>query len=95
MVPRIDPSELPELARGWGFEPSAEEAGELLAVAEAIFSVLDMLDGQEPDLPAPVEAVREPGERPSADEDPLNAIVRRCRARPRLARDSSPASGWP
>ena len=33
MVPRIDPSELPELARGWGFEPSADEAGELLAVA--------------------------------------------------------------
>ncbi len=75
MVPRIDPSELPELARGWGFEPSADEAGELLAVAEAVFSVLDMLDEQEPELPAPVEAVRAAGERPRPEEDPLNAIV--------------------
>ncbi|MDP9255022.1 MAG: amidase family protein [Actinomycetota bacterium] len=81
MVPRIDASELPELARGWGFDPSPDEAVELMAVAEAIFSTLDLLDGQEPDLPAPVEAVREPGSRPSAEEDPLNAIVRRCRVR--------------
>ena len=81
MVPRFDPSELPELARGWGYEPSAGEAGELLAVAEAIFSTLDLLDGQEPDLPAPVAAVREAGERPSAAEDPLNAIVLSCRVR--------------
>jgi amidase len=81
MVPRIDPSELPALARGWGFEPSAEESGELLAVAEAVFSTLDLLDEQEPDLPAPVEAVREAGTRPSPQEDPLNAIVRRCRVR--------------
>jgi amidase len=81
MVPRIDPSDLPELARGWGFDPSPDEAGELLAVAEAVFSALDTLDAQEPDLPAPVEAVREPGSRPSAEEDPLNAIVRRCRVR--------------
>ena len=81
MVPRIDPSELPELARGWGFEPSADEAGELLAVAEAVFSVLDMLDEQEPELPAPVEAVRAAGERPRPEEDPLNAIVRWCRVR--------------
>jgi amidase len=81
MVPRIDPADLLELAGGWGFEPSADEAGELLAVAEAIFATLDLLDRQEPDLPAPVAALREAGERPSAQEDPLNAIVRRCRVR--------------
>jgi amidase len=81
MVPRIDPSDLPELARRWGFEPSADEAGELLAIAEAVFSVLDALEGQDPELPEPVEAVREPGARPGADDDPLNAIVRRCRVR--------------
>ena len=81
MVPRIDQSELPELARAWGFDPSAEEAGELLAVAEAVFSTLDSLEMHEPALPAPVEAVREPGRRPSAEEDPLNAIVRLCRVR--------------
>jgi amidase len=83
MVPRIDPSELAELARGWGFEPAADEAGELLAVAEAVFATLDLLDGQEPELPAPVDAVREVGERPGAVEDPFNAIVRRCRVRAR------------
>ena len=93
MVPRIDPSELPELARGWGFEPSADEAGELLAVAEAVFSTLDLLDEQEPELPAPVEAVREAGERPSraggsAQRD--RALLSRARAR--AARGSSRGS---
>jgi amidase len=81
MIPRIDPADLPALARGFGFEPAADEASELLAVAEAIFSTLDLLAGQEPDLPAPVAAVREPGERPGPEQDPLNAIVRRCRVR--------------
>jgi amidase len=81
MVPRIDHAGLTELARGWGFDPSAEEAEELLAIGEAIFGVLDGLEAQEPELPAPVEAVREPGRRPSAEEDPLNAIVRLCRVR--------------
>ncbi len=83
MVPRIDQSELAALAAAWGFDPSAEEAGELLAVAEAVFSTLDLLETQEPTLPAPVEAVREPGRRPSSEEDPLNAIVRLCRVRAR------------
>jgi amidase len=81
MVPRIDPSELPELARGWGFDPSAEEAGELLAIADAVYAAFDLLEAQEPELPAPVEAVRDPGRRPHANEDPLNAIVRLCRVR--------------
>jgi amidase len=81
MVPRIEPSDLPGLARSWGYEPSAEESGELLAVVEAVFSTLDLLDGQEPELPAPVEAVRAAGERPGAEDDPLNAIVRLCRVR--------------
>ena len=40
-----------------------------------------LLEAQEPELPATVEAVREPGARPSAEDDPLNAIVRRCRVR--------------
>ncbi len=81
MLPRIEVSELPELARGWGYEPSAAESGELLAVAEAVLSTLDLLDAQAPALPAPVEALREVGARPSREADPLNAIVRRCRVR--------------
>jgi amidase len=81
MVPRIDPADLPELARGWGFDPSAQEAGELLAIAEAVFSTLDALETHEPKLPAPVQALRDPGRRPMPEEDPLNAIVRFCRVR--------------
>ena len=81
MIQRMSEAELARAARGWGFEPSGEEAGELLAVAEAIFSTLDGLAGQEPEWPANIEAVREAGERPSAEDDPLNAIVRRCRVR--------------
>jgi amidase len=81
MVPRIDHSQLSQLARGWGFDPSAEEAVELLAISEAIFPALDLLEMQNPELPAPVAAVREPGRRPGTQEDPLNAIVRLCRVR--------------
>ena len=44
---------------------------------------------------APVEAVRDPGRRPSAGEDPLNAIVRFCRVRAEEPRGSSRASGSP
>ena len=92
MVPRIDPSDLPELARGWGFDPSPDEAGELLAVAEAVFCVLDALDGQEPELPAPVEAVREPGERPSAEQDPSTRSCAAAAYAPSATRASSPGS---
>ena len=81
MVERIQPDELDELARSWGFSVEPEEAEQLLVVAEAVFQSFDLLESQQPASTAPVDAVREPGRPPGADEDPLNAIVRFCRVR--------------
>ena len=81
MVPRIQPDELHELARTWGFSVEPEEAEQLLVVAEAVFQAFDLLESQQPVITAPVDAVREPGRPPEAGEDPLNAIVRFCRVR--------------
>jgi amidase len=81
MIPRIQPDELHELARSWGFSLEADEAEQLLAVAEAVFQSFDLLDSQAHSSVAPVEAIRDPGRSPEAGEDPLNAIVRFCRVR--------------
>src|SRR4029453_14556944 len=76
MVPRIQPDELHELARTWGFSVESEEAEQLLVVAEAVFQAFDLLESQQPAFTAPVDAVREPGRPPAPGEDPLQAIVR-------------------
>jgi amidase len=81
VIPRIDPDELHELARSWGFSVEPEEAEQLLAVAEAVFQAFDLLESQEPAFTVPVDAVRDPGRPPEVGEDPLNAIVRFCRVR--------------
>jgi amidase len=81
VIPRIQPDELHELARSWGFSVDDAEAEQLLAVAEAVFQSFDLLDSQERSSVAPVEAVRDPGRPPDAANDPLNAIVRLCRVR--------------
>lgn len=81
MVPRIQPDELHELARSWGFSVDPDEAEQLLAVAEAVFQAFDLLESQEAPGIEPVEAVRDSGRSPEAGEDPLNAIVRFCRVR--------------
>ena len=78
--PRIDPFELQSWpAAGASIQPR-EETGEPLAIAEAVLATLELLDTQEPEPPAG-RAMRDPGARPARGEDPLNAIVRRCRVR--------------
>ncbi len=79
MIPRIEPEELRQLARSWGFSADAEEEGELLAIAEAVFPAFDELEAQPSARVEPVAATRDPGRRPEPAEDPLNAIVRLCR----------------
>jgi amidase len=81
VIPRIQPDELHELARSWGFSLEADDAEQLLTVAEAVFQSFDLLDSQERSSVAPVEALRDPGRPPEGSEDPLNAIVRFCRVR--------------
>jgi amidase len=81
LIPRIEPDELHELARSWGFSVEETEAEQLQEVTEAVFQAFDLLDSQEPALVQSVDAVRDPGRRPGREEDPLNAIVRFCRVR--------------
>jgi amidase len=81
VIPRIQPDEIHELARSWGFSLETEEAEQLLAVAEAVFQLFDLLESQERASVAPVDAIRDPGRPPEATDDPLNAIVRFCRVR--------------
>src|SRR5205814_1003157 len=81
VIPRIEPEELDELARSWGFSVEEGEAEQLLAVAEAVFQAFDLLESQQPPSVQPVAAVREAGRPAEEGEDPLNAIVRFCRVR--------------
>ena len=81
MIPRIEPDELHELARSWGFSLGEAEAEQLQVVAESVFQAFDLLDSQESVFVQPIDAVRDPGRRPGRDEDPFNAIVRLCRVR--------------
>lgn len=78
MIKRISREELDELARDWNMRLDDTQAEQLGAVANELIELLDNLLAApaEPDV---VRAVREVGERPSREEDPLNAIVRHCR----------------
>lgn len=78
MLKRIAPGELHELARSWNMTLDDDQAEQLGMVADDLLGLLDALLEERP-APEVVAAVREAGERPSEEEDPLNAIVRRCR----------------
>lgn len=81
MLSRITIERLRSLAGSWNFDLDDEEAEQLGAVADDLLALLDALDAEPPAAARNVPAVREAGERPSSDEDPFNAIVRRCRVR--------------
>lgn len=79
MIRRISRERLDELAGGWNFSLDDTQAEQLGAVANELIELLDGLAASPAAAPEVVPAIREAGERPSRDEDPLNAIVRRCR----------------
>jgi amidase len=79
MIRRISREEIDELAGGWNVSLDDTEAEQLGAVANELIELLDNLDTAPAAAPQVVPAIREAGERPSREEDPLNAIVRRCR----------------
>jgi amidase len=72
----VERSELDGLAAGL-FEVGAD-ADTLLELSEYLLGTLDELQGKVEPATAAAEG-RDPGRRPSAEEDPLNAIVRWCR----------------
>ena len=91
MSARLQREGLRELAQPWGFTLDDAEAEQLGAVADDLLTLLDDLDGGQQPAAAVLEAVREVGERPTAAEDPFNAIVRRCRVR--AAEPGGPLAG--
>jgi amidase len=81
MIDRISREQLDMLAGTWDFALEDAEAEQLGVVADGLLDLLDGLVTDPPPPPPVVPAMREAGERPREDEDPLNAIVRRCRVR--------------
>ncbi len=70
--------DLHRLAAGHNFELSAEEAEAYEALLPDMFAALDALDQTPANLPEITYRERDPGNRPSREDDPLNAIIRRC-----------------
>lgn len=70
--------ELQRLAEAHYFELNDAELEAVQAMLPAMFASLDELDQKPSTLPPIVYRDRDPGARPSRQDDPLNAIVRRC-----------------
>ena len=70
--------DLRRLAAANYFELSNEEVGAFQSLVPEMFAALDTLDQAPAHLPAVTHRERDPGARPSRQDDPLNAIVRRC-----------------
>lgn len=70
--------DLRRLAAANHFELNAEEVEVYQSLLPDMFAGLDALDQAPANVPAITYRERDPGRRPSSQEDPLNAIVRRC-----------------
>jgi len=70
--------DLHQMAAANYFELSADEVADFQSLIPSMFASLDRLE-QMPEAPVPLTyRERDPGFRPSRQDDPLNAIVRRC-----------------
>lgn len=70
--------ELRRLAEAHHFELSQEELEAFQSMLPGMFASLDELDQKPTNLPPVTYRDRAPGVRPRPEDDPLNAIVRRC-----------------
>ena len=73
--------DLHRLAFDGHFELSEEETEAYAAMLPDMFAALDALDQAPGNLPEITYRERDPGVRPNPEDDPLNAIVRRCSVR--------------
>ncbi|MGE0825557.1 MAG: amidase [Candidatus Binatia bacterium] len=70
--------DLHRLAALYNFTVSNEEVDAYQALIPDMFAVLNALDQTPSNLPPVTYHERDPGKRPNRQDDPLNAIVRRC-----------------
>ncbi len=70
--------DLRKMAAANYFELSADELADFQSLMPDMFTSLDQLDQMPAEPMAITYRERDPGSRPSRQEDPLNAIVRRC-----------------
>jgi len=74
-------AELHEYMALHGLDPSEAEAADLRESVDAAMAAFDRLEELEPPAPPLRYAHRDPGRRPTPDEDPYNALIRRCEVR--------------
>jgi amidase len=89
-VRRIRREELQQYAAAAGFTMSDDEVAEYDVLTSAIMTQVEAFDALPTEVIEPAVAVREPGRRPTAEEDPYNAVIRWCRV---STDDSGPLSG--
>lgn len=75
---RPSADDLRRLAAANHFEMTNEELDAYLSIIPDMFTALDSLEQAPSNLPTITYRERDPGKRPVRQEDPLNAIVRRC-----------------
>jgi len=75
---RPSAEDLRRLAAAHHFEVTSEEVDAYLSLLPDIFASLEVFAQAPSNLPPITYRDRDPGRRPSRQEDPLNAIVRRC-----------------
>lgn len=76
---RPDAHELPDYARKAGLTLSQEEVGAFVPPTDMVFDILEALEALPGAVFENIDAVREAGRPPTREEDPLNAVIRRCR----------------
>jgi len=82
-VRRLRREELAYYAQLANWNLGDAEADEYLALSEAMFDTIDLLDAAPAPVPARVDARRDPGRPPLPGEDPYNAVIRWCNVKAR------------
>jgi amidase len=81
MLRRLSRTELQRYARKARFRIDDAEVDEYLILSEAMFDALDQFNAVATSAVINTPALREPGRRPTPQEDPFNAIIRWCRVK--------------
>lgn len=84
-------ADIAETAAYDGIELAGGEAEELYGIVTALVEAAADADRFEPPPIATFQTARDPGGRPSVDQDPLNAFIRMCNV---AGADRGPLAGW-